>query len=228
MKFALAIAMVLGGWVGGWAADDLAAIRQQGGWGPQYAYAGGRVFDFPLTVDPPAGALMDAPGATVNHDDPVPSWGVPPDPVPASTCGPKWLGGCWSYPNRSLTDAATDWHWWAPTLILTGATAFDYAMTAKGLADGPRPGCHEANPMIGQHPTAGTFAVDFAATHLPVIGLGLLIEKVAPKHSRKSWPNWIYTGMAAYGTAIHIHGGLSWMRCMKDGGAASSNFSIAR
>ena len=210
MKFALAIAMVLGGWVGGWAADDLPAIRQQGGWGPQYAH--GRTFDFPLVAESPA--LADAPSAIPDHDDPVPSWGVPPASVPASTCGPRWLGGCWSYPNRSFKAAASDWHWWLPTTVFIAATAFDYTMTAKGLADGPRPGCHESNPMIGQHPTAGTFAVDFAATHLPVIGLGLLIEKVAPKDSRKSWPNWIYTGMATYGTVIHIHGGLEWRQCI--------------
>jgi len=86
-------------------------------------------------------------------DPDAPSTVQPPITV-EPTCGPAWLGGCWKFPNRPLRDVVTDCRFWCSTLALTGATAFDYAITRIGLDKGK---CIEANPNIGQDPTALTF-----------------------------------------------------------------------
>lgn len=140
----------------------------------------------------------------------APSAARPPSvadrPHVSAGCGPAWLGGCWRFPNRPLADVARDPHWWAFSVGLTAATAFDYTMTAVGLSHGR---CGERNPAIGQHPGAGTFAADFATTHLPVIIGGLVIGKVLPRHGPAAW---IYPAMASYGVQLHVRGGLSWLQ----------------
>lgn len=99
----------------------------------------------------------------------------------------------------------TDCRFWCSTLALTGATAFDYAITRIGLDKGK---CIEANPNIGQDPTALTFLKDFVETHLPVIVGGMFVSKVLPK---KGWASWIYPAWAAYGVQLHLRGGASWL-----------------
>lgn len=159
-----------------------------------------------------SGSLLFEPGtimAAASLPD-APSAARPPSvadrPHVSAGCGPAWLGGCWRFPNRPLADVARDPHWWAFSVGLTAATAFDYTMTAVGLSHGR---CGERNPAIGQHPGAGTFAADFATTHLPVIIGGLVIGKVLPRHGPASW---IYPAMASYGVQLHVRGGLSWLQ----------------
>lgn len=131
-----------------------------------------------------------------------------------SACGPHWLGGCWS-PDRisSWHDTFHDKKWWIPTVTFLGATAFDYALTVRGTdrrwADGT-PVCVEGNTDLPLNPGPGDVAADFAKTHVPVIVMGTLIHKV----TRKSrWASWIYPGMMAYGTQMHIRAGAGWFSC---------------
>ena len=134
-------------------------------------------------------------------------------PPPERKCGPKWAGGCWDSSRiSSWHDTLHDKKWWIPTLTALGATTFDYTMTARGAPNWypGLPKCVEGNPNLGQNPTAGDFARDFAETHVPVFVLGTLIHKVSRTNRYASW---IYPGMMAYMTQVHVRGGIGWFGC---------------
>lgn len=134
--------------------------------------------------------------------------------APSATCGPKWLGGCYD-PKTQLTwsETFTDKKWWIPTLIFFGGTTYDYVLSVRGTdrrwADGT-PVCVEGNHDLPLRPGAGDVAKDFAKTHLPVLVIGTVIHKVT---GRSKWASWIYPGMMAYGTQLHIRSANGWWAC---------------
>jgi len=107
----------------------------------------------------------------------------------------------------------TDKKWWIPTVTFIAATAFDDVMTVRGTNkrwnDGT-PVCVEGNTDLPLYPGPGDVAKNFAETHLPVLVIGTLIHKVTGK---SRWASWIYPSMMAYGTQLHIRGGVGWFNC---------------
>lgn len=134
-------------------------------------------------------------------------------PHVAGECGPKWMGGCWSFDRPQLTwgEAARSKKFWIPTTVFTLSAGWDYATTAyfsrygHYLGDPKNSPCMERNQDLGQRPGAGDFAKNFATTHLPVIALGLVATKLKV-------PHWIYDGAVVYGTQVHIRGAIGWYR----------------
>lgn len=134
-------------------------------------------------------------------------------PHAAGECGPKWMGGCWSYDRPQLTwgEAARSKKFWIPTTVFTLSAGWDYATTAyfsrngHYLGDPKNSPCMERNQDLGQRPGAGDFAKNFATTHLPVIALGLVATKLKV-------PHWIYDGAVVYGTQVHVRGAIGWYR----------------
>lgn len=128
-------------------------------------------------------------------------------------CGPKWMGGCWTYgrPQLGWGETLKSKKFLIPTLTLTAFTGWDYATTAYFSRNGhsfgdPKNGpCMERNQDIGQRPGAGDLAKDFATTHLPVIVLGYFLTKT-------KLPHWFYDGAATYGSVIHARGAIGWYR----------------
>lgn len=151
----------------------------------------------------PLGPATDAPqvGQGEGESGAFPDAASTSQPPVEKKCGP-WK--CWDFPNRPLKDVVSDKRWILFTSGFVAATAFDYTVTRIGLDQGK---CSERNPNLGQDPSAGTFAKDFAETHLPVIVLGTVMSKVLPKNG---WASWIYPGMMTYGMQMHVRGAMSW------------------
>lgn len=134
-------------------------------------------------------------------------------PHVAGECGPKWMGGCWTFDRPQLTwgEAARSKKFWIPTTVFTLSAGWDYATTAyfsrygHYLGDPKNSPCMERNQDLGQRPGAGDFAKNFATTHLPVIALGLVATKLKV-------PHWIYDGAVVYGTQVHVRGAIGWYR----------------
>lgn len=202
MKFSLACVLVAGMMTGGLVAQDLPRAR------PSWSYS--QYADLLVAAPPDQGQELNAPSMLdVEREDRAEN-----PATPVSTCGPKWLGGCYDPKTQmSWGEVFRDPKWKYPTMIFVAATAFDYAMTVS-RAERPGPfadgSCTEKNWQLSRNPDAGDVTRDFFTTHVPVIVMGTFIHKVTG-HSK--WASWIYPGMMAYGTQLHVRGGVSWLGC---------------
>lgn len=128
-------------------------------------------------------------------------------PVVASarSCGPSWLGGCWTFGN-SLTAKQTfkSWKWWVPTASWAIASIADNEVSYAGTRRGP---CVEGNRDLPLRPTRGDYYRNMAYTEGPLWALGWVFVKINRKPT-----NVIYGAMSAYGTAVHFNAVHDWYR----------------
>lgn len=108
-------------------------------------------------------------------------------------------------PQISWKQGITEKRFWLPHAAMWLSGVFDVEVTHAGLAHRDRlhpTGCVERN--LDPHPSRGELYTNTLVPIATITGLDLLMRKA-------KIPFYVYDGGAAYGTIVHLRGGIHWL-----------------
>lgn len=126
----------------------------------------------------------------------------------ASTCGPKWLGGCYDYsaPKKTTWQVVKDPYFIWPTVVELGFFAWDVTVTQEGISNG----CLERNNDLGERPSLGRTILIGGALEGATIGFRFVALKIVPQ-GKKSWiARGTAIGLSVISVGKHVHGINAW------------------
>ena len=145
----------------------------------------------------PIRELPDAPSSTSLAKNDTFVWSLTAEPTKQADTAPR-PAPIWDKPM------------WAATIFQAGATIFDIEMTHEGVAHHK---CVENNLTLARHPSRSELYLDNLQEFAPAVvlnGLGVLGLRAAHL-SRWYWRTVGYFS-PAYGSTIHLRGGIHWYR----------------